>query len=53
MYTNIDWLTTYLTFVPSRGRVYEFGLGCSGQLGNRSAQNSSCSKIDKDETVDH
>ncbi|XP_037043609.1 probable E3 ubiquitin-protein ligase HERC4 isoform X1 [Bradysia coprophila] len=34
-----------LTFVPSRGRIYGFGLGCSGQLGNRSAQNSSVPQV--------
>lgn len=28
-----------LTYVPSRGRVYGFGLGGSGQLGNRTANN--------------
>lgn len=34
-----------LTFVPSRGRVYGFGLGCSGQLGNRLTQNSSVPQV--------
>lgn len=34
-----------LTFVPSRGRIYGFGLGCSGQLGNRSSQNSSVPQV--------
>lgn len=29
-----------LTFVPSRGRIYGFGLGSSGQLGNRSTNNA-------------
>lgn len=28
-----------LAFVPSRGRVYSFGLGGSGQLGNRASNN--------------
>lgn len=28
-----------LTFVPSRGRIYGFGLGSSGQLGNRTTNN--------------
>lgn len=28
-----------LAFVPSRGRVYSFGLGGSGQLGNRVSKN--------------
>lgn len=27
-----------LTFVPTRGRIYGFGLGCSGQLGNRNTK---------------
>lgn len=34
-----------LTFVPSRGRIYGFGLGCSGQLGNRSSQNYSVPQV--------
>lgn len=34
-----------LTFVPSRGRIYGFGLGCSGQLGNRSSKNSSVPQV--------
>lgn len=34
-----------LTFVPSRGRIYGFGLGCSGQLGNRIQQNSSVPQV--------
>lgn len=29
-----------LTFVPGRGRIYGFGLGSSGQLGNRSTNNA-------------
>lgn len=29
-----------LTYVPSRGRIYGFGLGSSGQLGNRSTNNA-------------
>lgn len=34
-----------LTFVPSRGRVYGFGLGGSGQLGNRTAKNSQVPQV--------
>lgn len=34
-----------LTLVPSRGRVYGFGLGGSGQLGNRTAKNSQLPQV--------
>lgn len=34
-----------LTFVPTRGRIYGFGLGCSGQLGNRNAKNSTIPQV--------
>lgn len=34
-----------LTLVPSRGRVYGFGLGGSGQLGNRTAKNSQVPQV--------
>lgn len=34
-----------LTFVPSRGRVYGFGLGGSGQLGNRNGKNSNVPQV--------
>lgn len=29
-----------LTFVPTRGRIYGFGMGCAGQLGTRNTKNS-------------
>lgn len=34
-----------LTFVPSRGRVYGFGLGGCGQLGNRLAESSKIPQV--------
>lgn len=34
-----------LTFVPSRGRVYGFGLGGSGQLGNRTTKNTQVPQV--------
>lgn len=34
-----------LTFVPSRGRVYGFGIGTSGQLGTRVSSNSSIPQV--------
>lgn len=34
-----------LTFVPSRGRVYAFGLGGSGQLGNRTTTNATAPQV--------
>lgn len=34
-----------LTFVPSRGRVYGFGLGSSGQLGHRIIGNSKVPQV--------
>lgn len=34
-----------LAFVPSRGRVYSFGLGGSGQLGGRTTRNSTTPQI--------
>lgn len=34
-----------LTYVPSRGRVYGFGLGGSGQLGNRSKNNATFPQV--------
>lgn len=34
-----------LTFVPSRGRVYGFGLGASGQLGNRGSKNATVPQV--------
>lgn len=34
-----------LTFVPSRGRVYGFGLGACGQLGHRLADNSKIPQV--------
>lgn len=34
-----------LTFVPSRGRIYGFGLGGSGQLGSRTIRNSSLPQV--------
>lgn len=34
-----------LTYVPSRGRIYGFGLGCSGQLGTRTAKNSQVPQV--------
>lgn len=34
-----------LTFVPSRGRVYGFGLGASGQLGNRTSNNATVPQV--------
>lgn len=34
-----------LALVPSRGRVYGFGLGCSGQLGTRNKMNSSVPQV--------
>ncbi|XP_055912225.1 probable E3 ubiquitin-protein ligase HERC4 isoform X2 [Eupeodes corollae] len=34
-----------LALVPSRGRVYGFGLGCSGQLGTRSTNSSSVPQV--------
>lgn len=34
-----------LTFVPSRGRVYAFGLGGSGQLGNRGTNNATLPQV--------
>ncbi|KAL9905493.1 probable E3 ubiquitin-protein ligase HERC4 isoform X2 [Glossina fuscipes] len=34
-----------LALVPSRGRVYGFGLGCSGQLGTRATNNSAIPQV--------
>lgn len=34
-----------LAFVPSRGRIYSFGLGGSGQLGNRVAKTFSTPQV--------
>ncbi|XKL68820.1 hypothetical protein PGB90_006589 [Kerria lacca] len=34
-----------LTLIPSRGRVYAFGLGGVGQLGNKMAKNSSTPQV--------
>lgn len=34
-----------LTFVPSRGRIYGFGFGGLGQLGNRNTKNSTYPQV--------
>lgn len=34
-----------LTYVPSRGRLYSFGLGGSGQLGNRGTKNANVPQL--------
>lgn len=34
-----------LTYVPSRGRIYSFGLGGSGQLGNRTTKNAQVPQV--------